>query len=85
MQRLVYHLRREELTAAFLDDIRSSIDAERITVVISDRDAAFEEKIQDSLQDPVSFVFEGDEFERYSERVLRGEEPNAERYKRVRR
>ena len=35
METLVYHLRREELNAAFLDGVRSDIDAERITVVIS--------------------------------------------------
>ncbi|TAE27636.1 MAG: hypothetical protein EAZ92_09155 [Candidatus Kapaibacterium sp.] len=35
METLVYHLRREELNATFLDGIRSGIDAERITVVIS--------------------------------------------------
>ncbi|MFY7999828.1 MAG: hypothetical protein ACOVSW_14620 [Candidatus Kapaibacteriota bacterium] len=84
METLVYHLRREELNAAFLDGVRSDIDAERITVVISADNAAFEEKIYASVQDPISFVFEGDEFERYSEQLLRGEQPSVESYKRVR-
>jgi hypothetical protein len=91
METLVYHLNRSELTAAFLDSIRSSIDAERVTLTIAPEQAtkrAFEEKILDSARDSVSFVFKSDgandEFEEFSAKLLSGEAAPIERYKQVR-
>ena len=69
MQTLVYHLNKTNLNAAFLDTIRASIDAERIKVVIESETSSFEEKFEEkihaSMNDPISYTFEGDEFERY--------------------
>jgi hypothetical protein len=43
----------------------------------------FRKKILASIQDPVSYVFKGNEFEEYSEKLLRGESVDVEQYKQV--
>jgi len=86
----VYHLHRTELNATFLETLRSRIDAERVTITIAPEHndkAAFEEKILASVQDAVSFVFTTtdahDEFEEFSEKLLRDESVDSEQYKRM--
>ena len=92
METLVYHLNHADLTAAFLESIRPSIDAERFTLTIApetqDTKRAFEEKIMDSVHDSVSFVFKSggthDEFEEFSTKLLCGKSVEPEQYKQVR-
>jgi hypothetical protein len=43
----------------------------------------FKKKILASIQDPVSYVFKGNEFEQYSEKLLQGENADVEQYKQV--
>jgi hypothetical protein len=92
MESLVYHLHRSEFTATFFDELRSAVNAsiggERIKIVVEQEEerpfTALEQKIMDSANDPVRYVFEGDEFEVFAQKVMNGETVDVEQYKRVR-
>jgi hypothetical protein len=67
METLVYHLNRADLTAAFLESIRSSIDADRVTLTIApevheNKTSTLEQVIEANRRSDHNYTIRGDEF-----------------------
>jgi threonine synthase len=67
METLVYHLNRADLTAAFLESIRSSIDAERVTLTIApethvNKPLTLEQIIEANRRSDHNYSIQSDEF-----------------------
>ncbi|TAE23157.1 MAG: hypothetical protein EAZ92_14950 [Candidatus Kapaibacterium sp.] len=62
METLVYHLNKTDLNAAFLDTIRSSIDAERIKVVIESEEQSLLDVIEANRRAEYDYSIAGEDF-----------------------
>lgn len=84
---VIYKISEAELDYKLFEAIKLAFKGKRLRISVSVESPVeitpFEEKILKNAASNVSYVFEGDQFEEYAEKSLRGEQVDNEQFKRV--
>jgi transcriptional regulator CtsR len=79
-----FQLDASELNNNFIEAIKKAFSGKKISIIISDNEdtvlTPFEAKILASAKSTKRYVFEGDEFERFTAQVLMEEEIDSTQY-----
>jgi len=84
-----YYLDESELDYKFFKSLKSAFKGKRLTLNLKAESpdkmtvSAFEQKIQQRQNSPVSYLFEGDSFDDITSQLLKGESVDIEKYKKV--
>jgi hypothetical protein len=86
---VTYQIKESELNYQFFQGLKKTFKGKKMTISIKEQSPnkltkeEFEAKISNAENSPVSYVFEGDEFEEYTRKRIAGEFPDTNVYKNV--
>lgn len=86
---VTYQVDESELTYQFLQALKKTFKGKKMTISIREQKQnqmskdEFEAKISEAENSPISYVFEGDEFEEYTRKRMAGEHPDTSIYQNV--
>jgi len=86
---VTYHVNESELNYQFLQALKKTFKGKKMTISIREQSQheiskdEFDAKISKAENSPISYAFEGDEFEEYTRKRMAGEYPDTSIYQNV--
>jgi hypothetical protein len=81
-----YHLDESEFDYQFFKSLKATFKGKKLAITVKPQNEpskSLEKLIEDAENADVWYTFEGDEFEKFTDKILKGEEIDHEQYKRT--